>query len=435
LQKTDVLVIGGGPAGSTAATLLVERGYQVVLLEKERHPRFHIGESLLPANLPILARLGVADEVQAIGMQKWGAEFISPWDGRHQTYEFAEGWNKSLPFAYQVRRSQFDEILFRRAVRAGAHAHEGCRVRDVEFQADGAGALVHATLEDGSTLSWHARFIVDASGRDTFLGNRLKAKRRDTKHSSAALYGHFRGAHRYSDKRAGDISIYWFDHGWFWFIPLADGTTSVGAVVWPYYTKTRTVPVREFFLATIGLCAPLAERLQDAELVADVTATGNYSYVCDRASGVNYLLLGDAYTFIDPMFSSGVMLAMNSAVAGVDAIDQCLRDPRSARQALRNFERVMRRGPEEYSWFIHRVTGPTMRDMFMGPRNTLRMKEALLSLLAGDIFGKTPIWASLRAFKLLYYAVACLNLKRSLAAVRRRTLNIRPVEPEQTTAN
>jgi flavin-dependent dehydrogenase len=435
LNSTDVLVIGGGPAGSTAATLLVERGYQVVLLEKEHHPRFHIGESLLPANLPIFARLGVADEVKAIGMQKWGAEFISPWDGRHQTFEFAEGWNKSLPFAYQVRRSQFDEILFRRAERAGAEAIEGCRAREVIFLADGAGVQVHADMEDGSSASWQARFLVDASGRDTFLGTRLQAKRRNTKHSSAALYGHFRGARRYTDKREGDISIYWFEHGWFWFIPLADGTTSVGAVVWPYYTKTRTVPVREFFLATIRLCPPLAERLRDAELTADVTATGNYSYECDRAYGPNYLLLGDAYTFIDPMFSSGVMLAMNSGVAGADTIDQCLSEPTRAAQALQRFERLMRRGPKAYSWFIYRVTNPTMRDLFMAPRNTLRMKEALLGLLAGDIFGKTPIWASLQAFKLLYFVVALANLKRSLAALRRRATNIKPVEPERMTAN
>jgi flavin-dependent dehydrogenase len=434
LNNTDVLVIGGGPAGSTAATLLVERGYQVVLLEKEHHPRFHIGESLLPANLPILARLGVADEVKAIGMQKWGAEFISPWDDRHQTFEFAEGWNKSLPYAYQVRRSQFDEILFRRAVRAGAQAIEGCRVREVEFLPGGAGVQVDAAMEDGRSESWQARFLVDASGRDTFLGTRLKAKRRNTKHSSAALYGHFRGARRYTDKRAGDISIYWFEHGWFWFIPLADGTTSVGAVVWPYYTKTRTVPVREFFLATIRLCAPLAERLRAAELVADVTATGNYSYACDRAYGANYLLLGDAYAFIDPMFSSGVMLAMNSAVAGTDTVDQCLREPARAAQALQRFERLMRRGPKAYSWFIYRVTNPTMCDLFMEPRNTLRMKEALLGLLAGDIFGNTPIWTSLRVFKLLYYVVALVNLKRSLGALRRRAANIRPVGPEQMTA-
>jgi flavin-dependent dehydrogenase len=435
LNNTDVLVIGGGPAGSTAATLLVERGYRVVLLEKEHHPRFHIGESLLPANLPILARLGVAEEVQAIGMQKWGAEFVSPWDGRHQTFEFAEGWDKSLPFAYQVRRSQFDEILFRRAARAGAQALEGCRVREVEFLPDGAGVLVHSAMEDGTSQSWQARFLIDASGRDTFLGTRLKAKRRNTKHASAALYGHFRGARRYTDKRAGDISIYWFEHGWFWFIPLADGTTSVGAVVWPYYTKSRTVPVREFFLATIQLCAPLAERLREAELVAEVTATGNYSYACDRAAGANYLLLGDAYTFIDPMFSSGVLLAMNSAVAGAATIDQCLREPARARHALRSFERLMRHGPKAYSWFIYRVTNPTMRNLFLGPRNTLRMKEALLGLLAGDIFGKTPIWTSLRAFKILYYVISLANLRRSLGALRRRTANIRAAEPERMTAN
>jgi flavin-dependent dehydrogenase len=435
LNNIDVLVIGGGPAGSTAATLLVERGYQVVLLEKEHHPRFHIGESLLPANLPILARLGVADEVKAIGMQKWGAEFISPWDGRQQTFEFAEGWNKSLPFAYQVRRSEFDEILFRRAARAGAQALEGCRAREVAFLPDGGGVQVHATMEDGRSESWQARFLIDASGRDTFLGTRLQAKHRNAKHSSAALYGHFRGARRYTGKHAGDISIYWFEHGWFWFIPLADGTTSVGAVVWPYYTKTRTVPVREFFLATIRLCAPLAERLRDAELVADVTATGNYSYVCERAYGPNYLLLGDAYTFIDPMFSSGVMLAMNSAVAAVDTIDRCLRQPARAAKALRSFERLMRRGPRAYSWFIYRVTNPTMRDLFLAPRNTLRMKEALLGLLAGDIFGSTPIWASLRAFKALYYVVSLANLRRSLGALRRRATNIRPVEPERMTAS
>jgi len=435
LNNTDVLVIGGGPAGSTAATLLVERGYRVALLEKEHHPRFHIGESLLPANLPIFERLGVADEIKAIGMQKWGAEFISPWDGRHQTFEFAHGWNKKLPFAYQVRRSQFDEILFRRAARVGAQAIEGCRVREVTYLPGGAGVQAQATMDDGRSASWNARFLVDASGRDTFLGTRLQFKRRNTKHSSAALYGHFRGASRYTDKRAGDISIYWFEHGWFWFIPLADGTTSVGAVVWPYYTKTRTVPVREFFMATIKLCPPLAERLRHAELVADVTATGNYSYVCDRACGENYILIGDAFTFIDPMFSSGVMLAMNSGMAGAATVDQCLREPARAPQALRAFEHLMRHGPDAYSWFIYRVTSPTMRELFLAPRNTLRMKEALLGLLAGDIFGKTPIWGSLFAFKLLYYIVELANLRRSLGALRRRAANIRPVEPERMTAN
>src|ERR1700734_3490470 len=135
MRDTDVLIIGGGPAGSTAAALLARRGHRVTLIEKARHPRFHIGESLLPANLPLLEQLGVADEVRAIGMQKWGAEFISPWDGRQQDFRFSEAWDKSMPYAYQVRRSEFDQILIRHAAHSGAHVIEGCRVRNVELQA------------------------------------------------------------------------------------------------------------------------------------------------------------------------------------------------------------------------------------------------------------------------------------------------------------
>jgi flavin-dependent dehydrogenase len=425
LQHTDVLVIGGGPAGATAATLLARRGYQVTLLEKDRHPRFHIGESLLPANLPLLDQLGVADQVRAIGMQKWGAEFISPWDGREQDFRFAEAWDKSMPYAYQVRRSQFDEILIRNAARAGAQVIEQCRVRGVEFSAADAGVRVTAEHQDGRSAHWQARFLIDASGRDTFLANALGVKRRNPRHNSAALFAHFSGATRHQGERAGHISIYWFDHGWFWFIPLHDGATSVGAVVWPYYLKSRSVPVQEFFLATIALCAPLAQRLAGATLSSEVEATGNYSYSSTRSHGAHYLLLGDAYAFIDPVFSSGVMLAMHSAFAGAAAVDACLRTPARARSALRAFDRSIRRGPREFSWFIYRVSSPTMRELLLAPRNLLRMKEALMSVLAGDIFGATPIWKSVRAFKLTYGIFALLHPLRTVLAARRRSLNIR----------
>ena len=433
--QADVLIIGGGPAGSSAAIVLAQRGHRVVQVEKARHPRFHIGESLLPANLPIFERLGVAEQVQAIGMQKWGAEFVSPWHGdRGETFNFAEGWNKSLPFAYQVRRSEFDEILIRRSAQQGAQVLEGCRVRAVERQPDGQ-MRVEAENDDGSIASWLVRYVIDASGRDTFLGNKLESKRRNGKHNSAALYGHFRHADRYpEEKRAGNISIYWFDHGWFWFIPLADGVTSIGAVVWPYYLKSRKVPVREFFLETIAMCPPLAGRLKNAELVSEPEATGNYSYTCDRSYGPGYLLAGDAFSFIDPMFSSGVLMAMVSGIAGADAVDRCLHHPEQSEAAMKDFDRVVRHGPREYSWFIYRITNPTMRDLFMAPRNDFRMKEAMLGLLAGDIYGDTPIWKSLRAFKGIYYVFSTLNLKRSLLAMRRRAVNIRPTEPERATA-
>jgi flavin-dependent dehydrogenase len=422
-MDTDVLIIGGGPAGSTAAALLARKGHRVSLIEKARHPRFHIGESLLPANLPLLEKLGVADEVRAIGMQKWGAEFISHRDGRQQDFRFSEAWNKSQPFAYQVRRSEFDRILIRNAERAGAQVIEGARVTDVEPGDGQQPVRIEVQQENGSSQSWQARFLIDASGRDTFLANRLRSKRRNRAHSSAAIFGHFNGAERNTGERAGHISIYWFDHGWFWFIPLSDGATSIGAVVWPYYLKSRERPVNQFLLDTIALCPPLAQRLKAATLIGDAEATGNYSYFSERSSGRNYLLLGDAYAFIDPVFSSGVMLAMQSAFAGVEAVETCLLKPAAARAALRRFDRAIRHGPREFSWFIYRVTSPTMREMFMGPRNILRMKEALLSVLAGDIFGTTPIWRSLRAFKITYDLLSLAHPLRNARARRLRRSN------------
>jgi flavin-dependent dehydrogenase len=277
---------------------------------------------------------------------------------------------------------------------------------------------------------------MDASGRDTFLGNRLKAKQRNTKHNSAAIYGHFAGAERNAGRAEGNITLYWFEHGWFWFIPLADGATSVGAVVWPYYLKTRkTKSLEQFFQETIALCVPLHARLQQARLISPVEATGNYSYVCDRTHGSNYLLLGDAYTFIDPVFSSGVMLAMQSAFVGADTVDTCLREPKQTAAALKKFDKAMRVGPRIFSWFIYRVTNPTLRNMFMEPRNFFRVQEALLSVLAGDVFGKTRIGAPLLIFKGFYYAGSIANFGRTLKAWRMRKNNIQPTDQPGATIN
>lgn len=427
-QTCDVLVIGGGPAGTTVAPLLAEKGYKVVLLEKARHPRFHIGESLLPANLPLFERLGIADQVKAIGMEKWGAEFVSPQHDMSQTFHFADAWDKSMPHAYQVKRAEFDTILIRNAADKGVEVHENCKVKAVDFQADDT-AVVSGQHDDGREVEWQARFVVDASGRDTFLANRFQIKHRNPKHNSSAIYGHFSGAKRHDGQAEGNITIFWFDHGWFWFIPMMNDVTSIGMVTWPYYMKTIGERSLEQFLRDgIAMCPGLAERLKDAKLETKVEATGNFSYVSERNHGANYLLLGDAYAFIDPVFSSGVMLAMNSGVIGAEAIDTCLKTPAKAAAALKRFDALMKHGPKEFSWFIYRVTNPIMRDFFMYPKNIFRVKEALLSVLAGDIFGKTPIWRSILMFKVLYYLANIFQPKRAFMGWKRRNFNIRPVD-------
>ena len=411
------------PTGSTMATLLARQGRQVVLLEKEHHPRFHIGESLLPANGPLFDRLGVRAEVERIGMPKWGVEFVSPQHPAPSLLDFADAWDRSMPYAWQVRRSELDEILFRHAAREGVHTREGCRVTGVRFDADGAD--ISAQLDDGTTGRWRAKFVVDASGRDTLLAHQFGSKRRNPRHNSAALFGHFRGARRLQGHREGNITIFWFKQGWFWFIPLADGSTSVGATCWPNYLKTRDKPLPDFFADTIAMAPELAERLRGAELVDNrVHATGNYSYSGTHCQGDRYLLLGDAYAFVDPVFSSGVHLAMSSAFEGAPVVQAFFDEPAALPAARRRFDAMMAKGPREFSWFIFRMTNPAMRDLFMRPSNPLGVKSAVLSLLAGDIFGRTPFWPSLWLFKGIYWLSSLAHIRRSWSTWRMRQQQI-----------
>jgi flavin-dependent dehydrogenase len=414
-----VLVVGGGPAGSTIAALLAERGRRVVLVEKDRHPRFHIGESLLPFNLPLFERLGVKEQVERIGMIKYGVEFVSPYHDKAVTREFAQAWDNAFPYSYQVRRSEFDHVLLKNAAAKGAEVIEGCRVTDVEFPTEG-GVLINGRVQGGGDFRWEADFLVDASGRDTLLASQLGLKKRNRKHNTAAIFGHFTGARRLPGRAEGHISIFWFDHGWFWFIPLADGTTSVGAVCPPDYIKSRKTDLTSFFMNTIAMCPEIADRLKDAHLAAEVHATGNYSYSADRMAGRSYILVGDAYAFIDPVFSTGVYLAMTTAFLGADAVEACLRTPQKAPQVLRRYETRARRGLKVFTWYIYRIRKPAFRNLFMASRSPLRIGNAVLSLLAGDVFGHSPIGWRLAAFKTIYYVHSLFHLKSGIREWRMR---------------
>ncbi len=420
VHEVDVLIVGGGPAGSTAATVLARRGWRVLMLEKARHPRFHIGESLLPMNLPILERLGVLDAVEAIGVRKNGADFPRPADGRTLLFAFSRALRDSPDHAFQVRRDEFDQLLFDHARGAGADCRDGVTVERIDFAADGRPALAHARADDGRTFAVRPRYLLDASGRDTFLGARLKLKRKNPKHQSAAIFSHFEGVERRPGEDAGNITIERFADGWAWLIPLRDGSMSIGIVAGPAVLKQRRGDTEQFLMETLRGIPTVRPRIEGARRIAPVHATGNYSYRCSRMSGPGWSLIGDAYVFIDPIFSSGVFLGMHGAERAAEAVDAILRAPAREASLQRALQRGLDRGLAEFSWFIYRFTTPTMRHLFSNPRNVLQVEQAVISLLAGDVFDAPEVTRRLRLFRLIYGLNVLANAPQALRIWWRR---------------
>jgi flavin-dependent dehydrogenase len=410
-EVCDVAVIGGGPAGSTAATLLARRGYKVIALEKARHPRFHIGESLLPMNLPLFERLGVLNKVRALGVFKSGADFEADNERGYNTFEFARAIGNSPPHAYQVWRQDFDQMLYEHARECGADAREGHEVLAVEQNGPRASRLA-VRAEDGRTYDIQARYVVDASGRDAFLAAKKHLRRKNREHQSAAIFGHFRGAEARPGEDAGNISIYRFEHGWMWMIPLPDAVMSVGAVCRPEYLKQRKGRTVEYLLDTLKRSPGLWQRMQRADLIGEVRVTGNYSYDAKRMGGPGWVLVGDAFAFLDPVFSSGVFLAMSGAESAVAVVDGALREPRREKALLRRLEKRQRAGMRRFSFFIYRFNGPVLRQMFRQPRNTWQLEQGVISMLAGDLFDTPKVLWRLRLFKLVYAIVGLRNLRR-----------------------
>ena len=424
--QVDVVVIGGGPGGSTIATLLADAGHAVLQLEQAEHPRFHIGESLLPNNLPILEQLGVADAVRKIGVRKAGADFTCEVNGESsllQTFRFDRALGNSPEHAWEITRSQFDELLFNNARRHGVQGFENCRVTRVE-ERDAQG-LLHVTCESGGgSRRIPTRFVVDASGRDSFMAKKNRWQKRNSKHASAAIFGHFTDVPYREGDDAGNISIYWFDQGWIWMIPLQGGRMSVGAVCWPDYLKLRGADNETFLRETVARSSAAGERMQNAVAVDQIRATGNYSYRSERLYGDGYVLVGDAYAFVDPVFSSGVYLAMSGAQRAFAVVEAGLSgDEARYRRSARSYQRAVDRKIASFTWFIYRFTTPTMRDLFRYPRNDWQIEQSVISMLAGNGDGSLAIRLRLGAFRVIYQANRLLRLPETFTAWRRRRRN------------
>ena len=423
--RTDVLVIGGGPAGTTFGNLASKRGWKVTLLEKDCHPRFHIGESLLPMNLPIFERLGILEEIRSIGVPKLGADFTVSNSGlSYQTFHFSRALGASPDHAFEVRRSEFDELLFRHCVAAGADARQNIMVRRVESAGNGDHEVT-AVDAVGKEYVWKTHFLVDASGRDAFMSSKNGWKVRNPVHASAAVFAHFRGVERRPGSDQGNISIYWFEHGWVWLIPLRDDIMSVGAVCNPNSMRTRRGSLDDFLIETLLSLPEIEMRMKGAEAVTPAQATGNYSYFSRKMTGPGYLVIGDAYAFVDPVFSSGVYLAMNSAERGMEVAEAWLGGGgRRYSRVCRKYQREMRRGLATFSWFIYRFTSPVMSILMGNPKNALKVVQGVISMLAGDVFSNRSVRRRLLIFKTIYAIVWMRNWRAAVASRRTRRLGL-----------
>jgi 2-polyprenyl-6-methoxyphenol hydroxylase-like FAD-dependent oxidoreductase len=380
----DVLVVGGGPAGSSAATFLSRGGLSVAVAEREIFPRFHVGESLLPANLPVLERLGVLDEVKACGfIVKYGAYFHDQDMDLGYQFLFHEG--KRWPaHTYQVPRGVFDKILLDHACRQpNVTRLQPASVERVAFDADGVTAAVS---EPAGPREIRARFLVDASGRDAFLASRHGRRRPVPGLGKVALFAHFRGGRRWPGREAGNIRIFSFEPGWFWYIPFHDGTTSVGCVLHARTVRGHEDDVAALYHSLIARCHGVRDALGDAERITSVHRAANFSYQTEPATGDRFLCVGDAIAFLDPIFSSGVYLATQSAELASIEILKAFREDRFEARRFRGYQRCIRTGMQPFQRLIRHFYDPSFTEIFLKPRNFAGMVDGVTGVLAGGAF-------------------------------------------------
>jgi len=382
----DVLVIGGGPAGSTAATLLARKGFSVTLLEREHFPRFQVGESLLPYNNDLFARLGVTVPMtQGSFTPKYGAGFVTADGALGYTFRFVENLPEAYHSSFQVKRAEFDELLLRNAAAAGVDVREGVAVTAVDL-ADSKRAIV--TTANGERIE--ARFVVDASGHGAFLGNRIGGKEDVEELKKVAVFAHYKNVPRPEGRDAGNTIIVVLRDAWFWLIPVSADTMSVGLVVGQDHLRSCGLSPEELLARTIDAAPYLAERMKDAERVSLVYVRRDFSFMVKRRTGKNFAIIGDAAGFLDPIFSTGVFMAMKSADIAADAIEQRLR--RGSMRLLRRYDRSFQSAMNKYFRFIVNFYRREFLEVFLQPKTDYGLIPVITGILAGNIFVTNNRW-------------------------------------------
>ncbi|MEM7146147.1 MAG: NAD(P)/FAD-dependent oxidoreductase [Verrucomicrobiota bacterium] len=322
----DVIIIGGGPCGSTAAALLAEKGRSVLVVEKAKFPRYHVGESLMPFCYFTLDRLGLIDEVNRLGfVNKLSVQFVTQDGGKSRPFYFFQHYDHPSSTTWQVERSEFDMMLMDRAKGNGAEVWEETKVDDVLTDESGAVVGVSVSSKDGEKRDVRAPMTIDASGRDGLVISKRKWRKRDPQLNKIAIWTYYRGAMRDEGLDAGSTTVaYLPDKGWFWYIPLKDDIVSVGVVAERDYLYADSRDPAEIMAGEAEKNEWIREHLEPSEQFGEYWVTGEYSYRSEYCAGDGLVLAGDAFAFLDPVFSSGVFLALKTGEMAADAVDAAL---------------------------------------------------------------------------------------------------------------
>jgi flavin-dependent dehydrogenase len=395
MTKFDAVVMGGGPAGSTCALVMARRGLKVLLLDRASHPRFHIGESFLPRNFALMQELELSSVLDEIPHTiKYGAEFGFGHQEETRIFSFDAGFRRSEPRAFNIERGSFDAALLRKASEAGATVCTGIAVRDVVHMTHGR------VVVETDKSPYEAAYLVDASGQSALIGRHLNSRRTLPTLKNVAYFSHCLKVERKQGKDSGNVIGIMCKEGWFWLIPIDDERTSIGVVLDADAVKQTGVAPEHMLRWALLRCPQMARRCQSATVPDTNYIAAEFSYYCKPYAGPGYFLVGDAAAFVDPIFSTGVCLAMMAAKLAGDSIADIVQKNADPVLLASRYADYVDRSSSILFRLVHGFYDHSFRELFLQGPNFLGLRRAILTLLAGHVFTPDPSWSLLWRLKL-----------------------------------